>query len=186
MPVRERPITLADLASHTSGLPRLPKGFFRIALRERANPYATYTVDQLHAAIARTKPRRAPGKKIKYSNYGAGLLGHVLALRAGKSYEELVAERITGPLEHDGHRASRSRPRSSPGSPRDTTGGAGPFRTGTSRPSQAPARCARRPSTCSASSTPSSAPRRPASRRRSARPTSRARAGEASRSGSAG
>ncbi len=27
-----------------------------------------------------------------------GLLGHVLALRAGMSYEELVAERITGPL----------------------------------------------------------------------------------------
>ena len=98
IPVRERPITLADLASHTSGLPRLPKGFLRIALRERANPYATYTVDQLHAAIGRTKPRRAPGRRLRYSNYGMGLLGHVLALRAGMSYEELVAERITGPL----------------------------------------------------------------------------------------
>ena len=35
MPVRARPITLAELASHTSGLPRLPKGLFRRALRER-------------------------------------------------------------------------------------------------------------------------------------------------------
>jgi serine-type D-Ala-D-Ala carboxypeptidase/endopeptidase len=98
IPVRGRPITLADLASHTSGLPRLPKGFLRIALRERANPYASYTAAQPHAAIAATKPRREPGRKLRYSNYGAGLLGHVLELRTGQSYEQLVAERITGPL----------------------------------------------------------------------------------------
>ena len=98
IPVRGRPITLADLASHTSGLPRLPKGFLRRALREGANPYASFTVDDLYAAIPATKPRRKPGRKIRYSNYGAGLLGHVLALRAGVGYEELVAERITGPL----------------------------------------------------------------------------------------
>jgi CubicO group peptidase (beta-lactamase class C family) len=27
MPIRGRPITLADLATHSSGLPRLPKGW---------------------------------------------------------------------------------------------------------------------------------------------------------------
>jgi serine-type D-Ala-D-Ala carboxypeptidase/endopeptidase len=98
IPVRGRPITLADLASHTSGLPRSPKGFLRIALRERDNPYAGYTVEQLHAAIPATKPRRPPGRKVRYSNYGMGLLGHVLELRSGRSYEQLVAERITAPL----------------------------------------------------------------------------------------
>jgi serine-type D-Ala-D-Ala carboxypeptidase/endopeptidase len=98
LPVRGRPITLADLASHTSGLPRLPKGLMRRALRERANPYASFTVEDLHAAIPVTRPRREPGRKMRYSNYGAGLLGHVLALRAGTSYEQLVADRITGPL----------------------------------------------------------------------------------------
>ena len=99
VPVRGRPITLADLASHTSGLSRLPKGFLLPAmLRERRNPYASFTVDELHTAIQATKPRRAPGRKVRYSNYGVGLLGHALALRAGTSYEELVAERITGPL----------------------------------------------------------------------------------------
>jgi CubicO group peptidase (beta-lactamase class C family) len=35
---------------------------------------------------------------VRYSNYGAGLLGHVLARRAGKPYEELVAERVTRAL----------------------------------------------------------------------------------------
>ena len=98
MPVRGRPIALADLVSHTSGLPRLPKGFLRIALRERANPYSSYTVEQLHTAIAATRPRRDPGRKVRYSNYGAGLLGHVLELRTGKSYDALVTERITAPL----------------------------------------------------------------------------------------
>ncbi len=98
IPVRGRPITLADLATHTSGLPRLPKGLRRRALREGANPYASFTVDDLQAAIPVTKPRREPGRKIKYSNYGVGLLGHVLALRAGTTYEELVARRLTGPL----------------------------------------------------------------------------------------
>ena len=98
IPVRGRPITLADLATHTSGFPRLPEGLLRRALRDGANPYASFTVDDLQAAIPVTKPRREPGRKIKYSNYGVGLLGHVLALRAGTTYEELVAGRITGPL----------------------------------------------------------------------------------------
>jgi CubicO group peptidase (beta-lactamase class C family) len=98
LPVRGMPITLADLATHTSGLPRLPKGLLWQAIRESSNPYAGITLDQLNAAIARTRPRRPPGKKIRYSNYGAGLLGYVLSLRASSTYEELVAERITRPL----------------------------------------------------------------------------------------
>ncbi len=98
MPVRGRPITLADLASQTSGLPRLPKGLLWLALREGSNPYANFTVEHLHAAVPATKPRRAPGGKIRYSNYGSGLLGHVLALRAGKSYYDLVSERVLRPL----------------------------------------------------------------------------------------
>jgi CubicO group peptidase (beta-lactamase class C family) len=98
MPVRGRAITLADLASQTSGLPRLPKGLLRRALREGSNPYASFTVEHLHAAVPATKPRRAPGAKIAYSNYGPGLLGHVLALRAGTSYFDLVFERVLRPL----------------------------------------------------------------------------------------
>ena len=46
----------------------------------------------------RTRLRRAPGRKARYSNYGFGLLGHVLARRAGEPYEELVQERICRPL----------------------------------------------------------------------------------------
>jgi serine-type D-Ala-D-Ala carboxypeptidase/endopeptidase len=100
-PVRGRPITLVDLATQTSGLPRLPKGLLRRALRESKNPYASFTVADLERAIRETRPRREPGRKVRYSNYGFGLLGHVLARRAGTSYEQLVRDRICGPLRLD-------------------------------------------------------------------------------------
>jgi serine-type D-Ala-D-Ala carboxypeptidase/endopeptidase len=98
LPVRGRPITFADLATHTAGLPRLPHGFLLPSLRHRRNPYAWFTVDHLYAGLPATRLRRAPGDRPRYSNLGYGLLGHVLALRAGRDYEQLVHERICRPL----------------------------------------------------------------------------------------
>jgi CubicO group peptidase (beta-lactamase class C family) len=97
-PVRGRPITLADLATHTSGLPRLPKGFLRRVRKEMSDPYAGYGADDLYADVPRTKPRRSPGRRIRYSNYGVGLLGHALALHAGMTYEQLVREHVCEPV----------------------------------------------------------------------------------------
>jgi serine-type D-Ala-D-Ala carboxypeptidase/endopeptidase len=99
LPVRGRPITLADLATHTAGLPRLPHGFFLRSVRYRRNPYAWFTVDDLYAGLPATRLRPAPTGRPRYSNLGYGLLGHALALRAGCTYEELVRERICRPLE---------------------------------------------------------------------------------------
>jgi serine-type D-Ala-D-Ala carboxypeptidase/endopeptidase len=102
LPVRGREITLEDLATHRSGLPRLPKGLLWPALtRDRRDPYARLDEARLAAAIGRTSPRRAPGRRVAYSNYGMGLLGHVLAQRAGTSYERLVRARICEPLGMD-------------------------------------------------------------------------------------
>jgi serine-type D-Ala-D-Ala carboxypeptidase/endopeptidase len=98
LPVRGRPITLADLATHTSGLPGLPKGMLGLALKERHNPYANFSIDALHAAVTNARLRRPPGKRVRYSNFGFGLLGHVLGLRTGQTYLELVSQRILTPL----------------------------------------------------------------------------------------
>src|SRR5262249_40874125 len=38
------------------------------------------------------------GSTVEYSNFGVGLLGHILALRAGTDYEALVISRICEPL----------------------------------------------------------------------------------------
>jgi CubicO group peptidase (beta-lactamase class C family) len=95
MPERGRAITLQDLATHTSGLPRLPTN---MTPQDGNNPYADYTVAQLYAFLSGYALPRDVGAQYEYSNLGGGLLGHVLALRAGSSYEALVESRITGPL----------------------------------------------------------------------------------------
>jgi CubicO group peptidase (beta-lactamase class C family) len=99
MPSRGREITLADLSSHRSGLPGLPKGLLVPALTtRRRDPYADWDAARLEAAIPRTRPRREPEERFRYSNYGVGLLGYVLAQRAETSYDELVRQRIADPL----------------------------------------------------------------------------------------
>jgi serine-type D-Ala-D-Ala carboxypeptidase/endopeptidase len=90
-----RPITLLDLATYTSGLPRMPSNF---TPGNAANPYADYSVEQLYDFVSNHKLRFMPGTHYEYANLGFGLLGHALALRAGKSYEELVVTRICAPL----------------------------------------------------------------------------------------
>ena len=97
MPERNgRSITLVDLATHTSGLPRLPGN---MKPKDPGNPYADYTVDQLYQFLSSYELKRDIGSQYEYSNLGGGLLGHVLALRAGTDYESLVISRICDPLE---------------------------------------------------------------------------------------
>lgn len=96
MPERNgRQITLEDLATHTSGLPRVPSN---MKPKDAANPYADYTVAQLYEFLSSYQLTRDIGSQYEYSNLGGGLLGHVLALRARMDYGELVRTRITGPL----------------------------------------------------------------------------------------
>ena len=91
-------ITLMHLATHTSGLPRLPPGSLWEGLRNRHDPYARLTRERVLDAVGRTRQRRAAGARMAYSNFGAGLLGLALAHTAGSDYETLVCERITDPL----------------------------------------------------------------------------------------
>jgi serine-type D-Ala-D-Ala carboxypeptidase/endopeptidase len=96
-----RAITLHDLATHTSGLPRLPTNF---APRDPANPYVDYTVERLYEFLSTYQLTRVPGERYEYSNLGMGLLGHVLARRAATDYETLVVKRIAAPLAMDATR----------------------------------------------------------------------------------
>ncbi len=91
----DKVITLEHLATHRSGLPRMPTNF---APKDPANPYADYGADQLYAFLRKHALARDPGTGYEYSNLGAGLLGHVLSLAANKPYETLVEEWIAAPL----------------------------------------------------------------------------------------
>ncbi|NVD37276.1 serine hydrolase [Ensifer sp. HO-A22] len=90
-----KPITLKHLATHMSGLPRLPGN---LVPADDNDPYADYGVAKLYAFLSSHQPTRPPGGEHEYSNLGYGLLGHLLALQSGQSYEALVSERITVPL----------------------------------------------------------------------------------------
>ncbi|WP_441250595.1 serine hydrolase domain-containing protein [Kitasatospora sp. McL0602] len=114
------PVSLLQLATHTSGLPRLPPGLLRTALPAwHSNPYAAYSAEELRRALDRTRVR-PPGRHLRYSNYGVGLLGQLLAERAGATYPELLTARVCGPLgltgtgcepgEAVGHRHGRPMP----------------------------------------------------------------------------
>ena len=95
VPARARPITLQDLAMHASGLPRMPNN---MRPKDGSNPWADYTVEQLYEFLSTYELPRDVGTTYEYSNYGAGLLGHLLARRAGLDYEALVKARIAAPL----------------------------------------------------------------------------------------
>ncbi|MEV4558343.1 serine hydrolase domain-containing protein [Kitasatospora sp. NPDC049285] len=95
----DRPITLLHLATHTSGLPRLPVGLAPAAVpRWFTSPYATFSAAHLLRALPRTPVRGTPGAQVRYSSLGAGLLGLVLERAAGQRYHELLAGRVCEPL----------------------------------------------------------------------------------------
>lgn len=91
-----REITLVDLATHTSGLPReLPK------LGEGADPedpFAHIDADRLYGELAATELESRIGRTFWYSNFGFALLGHALGRAAGRSPAKLVRTLITEPL----------------------------------------------------------------------------------------
>src|SRR5215469_18089603 len=88
-----RAITLADLATHTSGLPLFPP--------ITGNPLqalARYTVSDLRSWLAGLTLSRDPGAEWEYSNVGYCLLGLALANTEGTTYDGLLSRRIIGPL----------------------------------------------------------------------------------------
>lgn len=89
-------VTLQHLANHTSGLIGLPTNIDLIS--DPANPYKAYHSDLLIAYLTEDIDLLTlPGESYAYSNLGAGLLGHILTVKAGQSYEELLQENICMP-----------------------------------------------------------------------------------------
>lgn len=88
-------ITLLDLATHTSGLPRVPGN---LQSEDAGNPYANYHVEHLYQFLSECNLQRDIGVEYDYSNLGYGLLGQALALKIGTSWEAAVTEQILRPL----------------------------------------------------------------------------------------
>lgn len=95
-----RSIELWHLATHTSGLPRMPTNY-----QENFNPYKDYDITKLTEYYAAASLLAPPGEQYAYSNLGVGTLGVALTQIAGedydggKGYEALLKERILSPLD---------------------------------------------------------------------------------------
>jgi CubicO group peptidase (beta-lactamase class C family) len=89
-------ITLAQLAAHTSGLPRMPPN---LPVQRPLDPFADYSVADLYAFLSAYRPASAGSRPADYSNLGAGLLGHILERVYREPYARLIAEKIALPLE---------------------------------------------------------------------------------------
>jgi CubicO group peptidase (beta-lactamase class C family) len=94
-------VTLQELCTHTSGLPRLPGGpifLFKawLALLFGLNPYVGQSTNRVARQAGRQRLRNR-GRYL-YSNLGGALLGQVVARRAGLDYSAALSRRILGPL----------------------------------------------------------------------------------------
>lgn len=89
------PVRWVDLATHRSGLPRLPSN---MAPAQPADPYADYGAPQLLDFLRSHRIEVARNTRWAYSNLGYGLLGHALGLASGQAYGALLQARVLGPL----------------------------------------------------------------------------------------
>jgi CubicO group peptidase (beta-lactamase class C family) len=93
-----RKITLQQLATHSSGLPRLPANL-AFGMKSPSNPYAHYGRKELEAFLyGYVPPPDRTAIVPEYSNLGFGLLGFLLAQKAGMTYEALLRQRVLDPL----------------------------------------------------------------------------------------
>jgi serine-type D-Ala-D-Ala carboxypeptidase/endopeptidase len=88
-------ITLLDLATQHSGLPRLPDN---LNPSDLTNPYVDYTYPDLHVFLAGNGVAKPAQADFLYSNLGFGLLGFALSNRAGMPYASLLKQQIADPL----------------------------------------------------------------------------------------
>ncbi len=89
-------VTLRQIATHTSGLPRDASN--RRNVPDSPSVMEPYSTEELYAGLGATSPLGKPGARWSYSNLGYGLLGHALERATGQRYEELLRERVFAPL----------------------------------------------------------------------------------------
>jgi serine-type D-Ala-D-Ala carboxypeptidase/endopeptidase len=97
LPSRDgRSIKWLDLSTDRAGLPRLPTN---LPLTDLTNPYRDYDSKKAAAFLKQYKLPRQPGDSQEYSNFGTSVLGYLVAQKSGKSYQQLLLERIANPLQ---------------------------------------------------------------------------------------
>jgi len=88
-------ITLEALATHSSGLPRLPAN---LGATDLSDPYSSFDEAMLLQAVSSARALQPLGNHYGYSNFGAGLLGYLLGRIHGGGYQAAMTELVLAPL----------------------------------------------------------------------------------------
>jgi CubicO group peptidase (beta-lactamase class C family) len=89
--------TLLHLATHLSGFPSLPNSFIA-KMNDEKNPYKDLVTQDIYDYLRTCEAKQAEGN-FEYSNFGMGLLGHLLEIKSGIKYEKLVTQKLLDPLQ---------------------------------------------------------------------------------------
>lgn len=96
LPAIAEKTTVQHLATHLSGFPSLPNSFMA-KMTDETNPYKDLVTQDLYDYLKTCEGKQKEGS-FDYSNFGMGLLGHLLELKSGIKYEQLVKERLLNKL----------------------------------------------------------------------------------------
>lgn len=96
-------VTMRQLSTHTSGFARIPEPLMKEAIASAdvsdvmLDPYSHLGRERILAYLDEAHDKRTAGN-FEYSNYGMGLLGHVMEIVTGSEYEPLVKKMLLNPL----------------------------------------------------------------------------------------
>lgn len=88
--------TVRHLATHLSGFPSLPDSFL-LKMTDETNPYKDLVTQDIYDYLKSCEGKMPEGE-FEYSNFGMGLLGHLLELKTKTKYEDLVKSTLLKPL----------------------------------------------------------------------------------------
>jgi serine-type D-Ala-D-Ala carboxypeptidase/endopeptidase len=108
-------ITILNLATHTSGLPRVTnrsingsfwsRGIFAIGLYDyifgQMNPYRNYDTTKLFKDLRYVKLKSKVGSKVEYSNFGMTTLGYILTNKSKLNFDNLLTKTVFDTLKMD-------------------------------------------------------------------------------------
>lgn len=89
----QHPVTIRQLASHSSGLPDTLRAFLAVHRGDVAGP-------STQAALARYRldHGRQPGREVAYRNVNFAILGELVSRVSGRPYEQFVRDELLEPL----------------------------------------------------------------------------------------
>ncbi len=97
LPASAQNTNLLHLATHLSGFPSLPNSFIA-KMTDETNPYKDLVTQDIYDYLKTCEEKKAEGN-FEYSNFGMGLLGHLLETKSGIQYEKLVSQKLLKPLQ---------------------------------------------------------------------------------------